>query len=158
MVETALRAQELKDECLRIVDEDTAAFNAVMDAFRLPKSTESQKAEREAAVEAATKEATRVPFRLLGLCLDLVRLARTAARRGNRNSLSDAGVAALAARTAAEGAAFNVRINLPGIKDEAFKDGLARETVEIKRAVARLASGVERRIERELAKKQGTPG
>jgi len=152
MVETAVRAQELKDECLRIVDEDTASFNAVMDAFRLPKGTEAQKAERDAAVEAATKEATRVPFRLLGISAELIKLARTAARRGNKNSLSDAGVAALAARTAAEGAAYNVRINLSGLKDEAFKEAMLRDSTELRRSVARLAGGVDRLIEKELKK------
>jgi glutamate formiminotransferase/formiminotetrahydrofolate cyclodeaminase len=158
MVQTAVKSQELKDECLRLVDEDTAAFNAVMDAFRLPKSTEAQKAERDAAVEAATKEAARVPFRLLGISVELVQLARTAARRGNRNSVSDAGVAALAARTAAEGAATNVRINLPGLKDEAFKNAMAKDALELKRKVVRLAAGVDRMIERILGKGSGTRG
>ena len=152
MIETAVRAQELKEECLRIVDEDTAAFNAVMDAFRLPKGTEAQKAERDAAVEAATKEATRVPFRLLGISEELIKLARTAARRGNKNSLSDAGVAALAARTTAEGAAYNVRINLSGIKDEAFKEEMRRGSTELRRSVARFAGGVDRLVEKELGK------
>ena len=152
MIQTAVRAQELKDECLRIVDEDTAAFNSVMDAFRLAKGTEGQKAERDAAVEAATKEATRVPFRLLGISEELVKLARTAARRGNRNSVSDAGVAALAARTAAEGAAYNVRINLAGIQDEAFKEAMLRDSIELKRRVARLAARVDRFIEKGFGK------
>ncbi len=152
MSQTAVRAQELKDECLRLVDEDTAAFNAVMEAFRLPKATEEQKAEREAAVEAATKEATRVPFRTLQISAELVKLARTAARRGNRNSMSDAGVAALAARTSAEGAAYNVRTNLPGLKDAAFKEATLRESLEICRTVGRLARGVDRMIDKELGK------
>jgi glutamate formiminotransferase / formiminotetrahydrofolate cyclodeaminase len=150
MVQVSLRAQELKDECLRLVDEDTAAFNAVMDAVRLPKGTDALKAEREAAVEAATKEATLVPFRLLERSIELVKLARTVARRGNRNSLSDAGVAALAARTAAEGAYYNVRINLPGLRDEAFKSATAASAREIRRAVIRQAAAVDRLIEKSM--------
>ncbi len=119
--EAAAKAQDLKEECLRAVDLDTAAFNKVMDASRLPKGSPDQQAEREAALEAATREATLVPFRVLELSVDLLRLARTAAEKGNRNSVSDAGVAALAAKTAAEGAYYNIRINLPGLRDEAFR-------------------------------------
>jgi formiminotetrahydrofolate cyclodeaminase len=152
MVQTAVRAQDLKDECLRLVDEDTAAFNAVMDAFRLPKATDAQKAERDAAVESATKRATLVPFRLLELSEELVKLAGTAARRGNKNSRSDSGVAALTARTAADGAYYNVRINLPGLKDESFRAETAGAAIELQRRVGRLAASVERLIERELRK------
>ncbi|MDD8027262.1 MAG: glutamate formimidoyltransferase [Acidobacteriota bacterium] len=148
----AVRAQALKDEYLALVDRDTAAFNKVMDAFRLPKAAEDQAREREAAIETATKEATLVPLRTLEAALELLDLADTAARDGNRNSLSDAGVAALAARTAAEGAYYNVRINLPGIKDADFKARITDQAASLRRQVLRAADAIAQRVEKELAK------
>jgi glutamate formiminotransferase/formiminotetrahydrofolate cyclodeaminase len=149
---TALRAQDLKDECLRLVDLDTAAFNKVMDAFRFPKATADQQAERDAAVERATKEATLVPFQLLGLSVELLKLAKIVARRGNRNSLSDAGVAAISARAAADGAFYNVRINLPGLRDEAFRTDLTTKAAGLKSQARRISSEVGRFVEREFDK------
>jgi glutamate formiminotransferase/formiminotetrahydrofolate cyclodeaminase len=148
---TASEAQTLKDAYLRYVDLDTAAFNKVMDAGRLPKATEEQARLRDAALEDATREATRIPFEVLKNSQALLRLSLSAAKRGNRNSLSDAGVAALAARAAADGAYYNVRINLPGLKDEAYKDAVAKEAFDLRRAVRRLAAAVHKRIEKELA-------
>lgn len=152
LTQTAIRAQELKDECLRLVDLDTAAFNKVMDAMRLPKAADEQKAEREAAVEAATKEATLVPLQLLGLSVELLKLAKVVARKGNRNSLSDAGVAALTARAAADGAYYNVRINLPGIRDVAFREGTRKNAIALKSGARRLSSEIGRYIEKEFDK------
>jgi glutamate formiminotransferase/formiminotetrahydrofolate cyclodeaminase len=121
MEEIGVEAQRLKEEFLSDVDRDTAAFNKVMSAMRLPKKSDEEKAVRQAAIEEATKEATLVPLGVLKRALAAARLARAVVEQGNKNSISDAGVAALAARTAAEGAYLNVRINLPGIGDESFK-------------------------------------
>ncbi len=148
----ALRGQELKDEYLRLVDLDTEAFTKVMDALRLPKATEEQAAERKAALEAATKEATLVPFHTLEGALELLKLARKVAEKGNRNSLSDAGVAALAARAAAEGAYYNVRTNLPGLPDGEFKTLTARKAASLRRRVLRTAGLIGRMVEKELQK------
>ena len=149
---TAVRGQELKDEYLRLVDLDTEAFNKVMEALRLPKASNEQSAERAAALEAATKEATEVPFRTLEGALELVQLARKAAEKGNRNSLSDAGVAALAARAAAEGAYYNVRINLPGLADAEYKARTARAAASLRRRVLRAAGEIGRLVEKEFQK------
>jgi glutamate formiminotransferase/formiminotetrahydrofolate cyclodeaminase len=121
MEEIGVEAQRLKEEFLSDVDRDTAAFNKVMSAMRLPKKSDEEKAVRQAAIEEATKEATLVPLGVLKRALAAARLARAVVEQGNKNSISDAGVAALAARTAAEGAYLNVRINLPGIGNESFK-------------------------------------
>ena len=121
MEEIGIRGQELKDAFLADVDRDTEAFNSVMEAMRLPKKTDEDKAHRTAAIEEATKQATLVPLGVLERTIEAAKLARRVAEKGNVNSTSDAGVAALAARTAAEGAFLNVRINLPGIEDESFK-------------------------------------
>ncbi|MHB8054794.1 MAG: glutamate formimidoyltransferase [Candidatus Aminicenantales bacterium] len=146
----AMEAQALKDAYLRLVDLDTAAFNKVMDAHRLPKATEDQARLREAAVEEATKEATRIPFEVLKNALALVELAETAAKKGNRNSLSDAGVAALTARAAADGAYYNVIINLPGIKDEAFRKTMVREASDRRSLIHKVAAAINKKIEKQL--------
>jgi len=139
MKQVALRAQKLKDELLQAVDLDTRAFNRVMEAFRLPRTTEEQVREREAAIEQANKEATLVPLSVLEKAVELAELAYDAASRGNQNSVSDAGVAGLAARSCGLGAFYNVRINLPGIKDEKFKKKtLARAGQLVKKLENRL--------------------
>ncbi len=150
MNQLASEAQTLKDAFLRYVDLDTAAFNKVMAAHRMPRTTEEQARLQEAALEEATREATQIPFEVLRKCDSLVDLAERAAKKGNRNSLSDAGVAALAARAAAEGAWYNVRINLPGLKDEAFRRATAAEAGEIRRRVRLRAEAVHKRIEKGL--------
>ena len=153
MKKTAVRAQRLKDEYLGQVDLDADAFNRVMDAVRLPKTTEDQKKERDAAVESVTKEATLVPFQVLEKSIELLKLAKKAAQKGNRNSMSDAGVAALAARAAAEGAYYNVRINLPGIQDEGFRTGTKRKAAALRRRACRLAGEINRFVEKEFNKR-----
>ncbi len=137
MKRIAVRAQELKDELLCAVDLDTRAFNKVMEALRLPKGTEDQKKEREAALEDASKGAALVPLSVLTATAELIELAEVVARKGNRNSLSDAGVAGLAAQAAGEGAYYNVQINLPSIKDERFKARTAKQAEALKRKLER---------------------
>ena len=150
--DVALRGQALKDDLLRAVDLDTAAFNRVMEASRLPKGSSEQQAERDAAGEDATKEATLVPFGVLEKCGELLRLAGLAAELGNRNSVSDAGVAALAARAAADGAFYNVQINLPGLKDEAFKKRIRESAGELRAEASRRAAGIQILVESGLEK------
>jgi glutamate formiminotransferase / formiminotetrahydrofolate cyclodeaminase len=120
----AVKAQQLKDELLSLVDEDTAAFNKVMDAFALPKGPAEEKATRAAAIEQATKHATEVPLKVMETASKSYALLAEMAERGNPASVSDVGVGALATRACIEGAALNVRINLPQLKDEKFTTGL----------------------------------
>ncbi len=148
----ARRAQELKDNLLRLVDDDTLAFNRVMDAFRLPKATEEQAREREAAVQEATRGATLVPLEVLRHGVALLKLAMTVAVKGNRNSMSDAGVAAAAARAAAQGAFYNVRTNLAGLGEGAFKASAASESERLIGRVERLAGEVDRLMRRSLGR------
>ena len=119
--------QSLKDRLARAVDEDTEAFNRVMDATRLPKSTPEQQADRSTAIQAASTHAAEVPLQTARLCLDAMALAEQAAVSGNRNAASDAGVAALAARAGVEGAVLNVLINLGSIADASFRAGCVAE-------------------------------
>jgi glutamate formiminotransferase/formiminotetrahydrofolate cyclodeaminase len=142
----AERGQVIKDRLARAVDEDTDAFNRVMDAMRLPKGTPEQQAERDRAIEAANKAAAEVPLQTARHCLAAIELAGIAADKGNRNSSSDAGVAALAARAGVEGAVLNVLINLGGIKDEAFRKRCVEETSTLAADARRLCDIVQARV------------
>ena len=117
----AVMAQQLKDELLSLVDEDTAAFNKVMVAFGLPKNSREEKAARTAAIEKATKHAAQVPLKVMESAVKSYGLLSEMADKGNPASVSDVGVGALATRACIEGAAMNVRINLGQLKDEKFK-------------------------------------
>lgn len=121
MERISIEAQDLKDSLLKIIDEDTKAFNKVMDAFALPRKTEEEEKIRNEAIEKANKEATLVPLRVMELCERLVELASKIAEIGNRNALSDAGCALIQAKSGCQGAYYNVMINLPGIKDQEFR-------------------------------------
>jgi glutamate formiminotransferase/formiminotetrahydrofolate cyclodeaminase len=120
----AVKAQQLKDELLALVDEDTAAFNKVMDAFALPKESAEEKAVRSRAIEEATKYAAEVPLKVMETASKSYELLSEMADKGNPASISDVGVGALATRACTEGAALNVRINLGQLKDEKFKAAL----------------------------------
>jgi glutamate formiminotransferase/formiminotetrahydrofolate cyclodeaminase len=127
----AVKAQQLKDELLSLVDEDTAAFNKVMDAFALPKESAEEKAARSRAIQEATKYAAEVPLKVMETASKSYALLGEMAGKGNPASISDVGVGALATRACIEGAALNVRINLGQLKDEKFKTALANKVQEI---------------------------
>jgi glutamate formiminotransferase/formiminotetrahydrofolate cyclodeaminase len=120
----AEKGQKIKDELLFLVDEDTNAFNKIMDAFGLPKGTEEEKAARTAAIQEATKYATEVPFRTMERVFDSFELIKAMAEIGNPNSVTDAGVGALCARSAVMGAYLNVKINASGLKDKAYVENI----------------------------------
>jgi glutamate formiminotransferase/formiminotetrahydrofolate cyclodeaminase len=151
MIATAVRAQALKDRLLEAVDADTKAFNKVMEAFRLPKATPEQAAEKDRAVEAANKEATLVPLGVIEMAVEAVRLARTAAAKGNKNSVSDAGVAGLAGQAAGEGAYANVLINLQNISDLKFASRVRRQAAGLKKALDKEGRTVRDIVGRALA-------
>jgi len=127
----AVKAQQLKDELLALVDEDTAAFNKVMDTFALPKESADEKAARATAIEEATKYAAQVPLKVMETASKSYELLAKMAEKGNPASVSDVGVGALATRACIEGAALNVRINLTQLKDERFKSGLLKKVQQI---------------------------
>jgi methenyltetrahydrofolate cyclohydrolase len=114
------RAEELRAQFNAIIDEDTAAFNQVMAAYGLPKETESQKVKRTAEIQEAMKTATLVPLRLMELCIKGLELVKIIVEKGNQNSLSDAGVAALMLAAGCEGAMLNVKINLGSLREADF--------------------------------------
>lgn len=127
----AEKGQALKDELLFLVDEDTNSFNKIMDAFGLPKSNEEEKATRSAAIEEATKYAIEIPLRVMKKSLAAMEIIEAMAETGNPNSVSDAGVGALATRSAVMGAFLNVKINAGGLQDKTFVKKVMNEGAEI---------------------------
>ena len=133
----AEKGQAIMKELVGLVDEDTAAFDRIMAAFGLPKGTEDEKAARAAAIEDATLYASQVPLRTMKASFKVFELAKAMAVDGNPNSVSDAGVGALAARSAVLGACLNVKINAVGLKDQdkakaliAEAEGIAAKAIE----------------------------
>ena len=118
----AEKGQSLKDQLINLVDADTKAFNEIMSAFNLPKSTDEEKKKRTQCIQEATKYAIEVPFKVMQLSFESMDLIKTMAIEGNPNSVSDAGVGALCARSAVMGAFMNVRINASGLDDKKFVD------------------------------------
>jgi len=120
MNELAVKGQKLKDKLLQLIDDDTNSFNGVMDAMRLPKKTDVEKSTRYLSIQAATKEATKIPLNILKTCADILALTLEASVNGNQNSISDVGVSAEMSYAGSRGAALNVLINLADIEDEDF--------------------------------------
>ena len=129
--DAAEEGQILLKSLLALVDEDTAAFNRIMDAFKLPKATDEEKEARTQAIQDATLYATEVPLRTMKAAHSVFPLLRRMAETGNPASVSDAGVGALAARSAVLGAFLNVRINAKGLKNRDLADRLLAEAAQV---------------------------
>ncbi|MEY4595426.1 MAG: hypothetical protein RIQ47_1836 [Bacteroidota bacterium] len=133
----AEKGQQLKDALLNMVDEDTNSFNRIMQAFGLPKSTDEEKKARSEEIQSATKYATEVPFKVMELSMQTFELIKAMAEVGNPNSVTDAGVGALCARSAVLGAYLNVRINAGGLTDKSFAaDIIAKAEALYDKAIA----------------------
>ena len=144
--DAAERGRELQDKLIHLVDEDTAAFNKIMDALGLPKGTEEEKAARKAALEAATLFATEVPLQTMKTAYEVFDVIESMAAKGNPASVSDAGVGALAARSAVMGAHLNVRINARDLKDRTVADALLAEAAEIAAKAAERETAILRMV------------
>lgn len=127
----AEKGQALKDELLMLVDEDTRAFNRIMDAFSLPKGNDTEKTIRTNAIQDATRYAIEVPFRVLKQSFACLEIIRAMAETGNPNSVTDAGVGAMAVRSAVMGAFLNVKINAAGLSDKVFVEKVLAEGAAI---------------------------
>lgn len=129
--DVAEKGQQLQQQLIKLVDEDTRSFNRIMDAFGLPKATDEEKAARTAAIQAATLYATQVPLRVMEVAYEGFELVRSMAEKGNPNSVTDAGVGALALRSAVMGAFLNVKINAAGLSDKAIATELIQRGTTI---------------------------
>ena len=150
MSQLSNKSQQLKDELIQLIDADTESFKLVMEAFKLPNKSEKQKIERDSAIDSAMKEATNIPFQTLKCCRDIMDLALEAAKYGNPNSVSDAGVGGEMANAGAWGAAFNVRINLKDIKDELFCKKMETDTENILSETLALQNKIREMVETKI--------
>ena len=140
----AEKGQQVKDELLRLVDLDTASFNAIMNAFSLPKASEEEKQIRNQAIQDATKYAIEIPFKVMETSLKSMEVIKAMAEHGNPNSITDAGVGALCARTSVIGALMNVKINASGYNDKNF----VKQIIEKGNAIEQEAIRIEQEIVR----------
>jgi len=131
--EWAERGKRCCEALLRLVDEDTAAFNRVLAAMALPKETPEERTARAEALQEATRGAIEVPLRVMEVALEAMAVTRRMAEQGLPSSVSDAGVGALCARTAVRGAGYNARINLSGVKDEAYRREVLARVADLER-------------------------
>ncbi len=138
----AEKGQQIKDELLYLVDEDTNAFNKIMDAFGLPKGNDAEKAARTAAIQEATKYAIEVPFKTMQKSFDAFDLIKAMVEIGNPNSVTDAGVGALCARSAVMGAFLNVKINASGLHDKAYVEEVLKKGAEIEAKAKQLETEI----------------
>src|SRR4029434_3157948 len=146
----AVKAQQIKDELLSLVDEDTNAFNRVMDAFGLPKNSPEEKTARTAAIEEATKHAAEVPLKVMETAAKSYELLSEMANNGNPASVSDVGVGALATRACIQGAAMNVRINLGQLKDKKFRNRFQKRVQKVDADSEALFRKIIRMVKRKL--------
>ena len=134
------KAEVLRAELIRAIDEDVVAFNSVMGAYGLPRATDEKKATRAASIQAALKDATLAPLRAVKACFEVILLSAAAAEKGNLNVISDAGVAVLSANAGLRSAALNVFINAKAIKDRDFAE---KQIAEVNALLAQAAEMTE---------------
>lgn len=127
------QAALLKDQLIKYVDDDTAAFNKVMAAYRFPKGTPEEKEKRTAAIQEAMQEAANLPFSVASACLEILELAAKVIKIGNPNAASDAAVGGVTAYAALQGALYNVKINLLSIKDEHYVNSMKDKVAALNR-------------------------
>jgi len=127
----AAQGQQVKDTLLTLVDEDTNAFNKIMNAFGLPKGTDEEKKGRTQAIEDATKYACEIPFKVMETAYSILPMLSAMVEQGNPNSITDAGVGVLCVKTAVRGAYFNVLVNAQGLKDRAFAEDIKSRAKQI---------------------------
>lgn len=147
----AEKGQHYKNALINLVDEDTNAFNKIMDAFKLPKTTDEEKALRKQAIQDATKYAIEIPFKVMELSLQSMEVIKAMATDGNPNSASDAGVGALCARTAVSGAYLNVRINAGSYEDKNYVNEILKKGNEIEERAIKLEKEILELVNKNIA-------
>ncbi len=147
----AEKGQALKEELLFLVDEDTRSFNRIMEAFKLPKKTEEDKVARQQAIQAATKYAIEVPFRVMKKAYASMEVMEIMAEKGLQSSASDAAVGALCARMALRGAFLNVKINAADLEDKAFYEKIHKEGLELEEMALEKEEAIVRMVEKTIA-------
>jgi len=147
----AEKGEDLKNQLVRLVDEDTVSFNRIMAAFSLPKATDEEKKIRTNEIQAATRYATEVPFRVMETTYSCFELIKAMTETGNPNSVTDAGVGALCARSAIMGAFLNVRINASGLTDKSFVDNILAKGKKLQDAAIEQETEILKIVESKIA-------
>jgi formiminotetrahydrofolate cyclodeaminase len=150
MLDMVSTANHLQMRFLALADEDSTAYNRVITAYRLPKSTEEEKQARSLAIQDALKEACLVPAQVVKFSLEVLRLTEIMVEHGMKSAMSDVAVACLAAWAGMRGAHFNVRINLPSIKDESFVNQVEGDMAICMSSGSDIFEGVMAQIEQAL--------
>jgi len=149
--EWAQRGQKLQEELLFLVDEDTRSFNAIIDAIRLPKGSEDEKKQRSAAIQAATKYAMDVPFRVVKTAFEALDVCEKMVEVGNPSSVTDGGVGALCLKTCMEAALYNVKINAQDLKDKEYAQKLIAEGEDLLTQASVIVNGVRDRLDQMIS-------
>ncbi|KPK74083.1 MAG: hypothetical protein AMJ89_06945 [candidate division Zixibacteria bacterium SM23_73] len=144
------KAEGIKKQMREFIIKDAESFDRVMNAFKLPKYTDEEKEKRNVAVQEATKGAIGVPLQVMEKALEALGITKAVVEKGNPNMISDAGVSSLMARTAAEGAYLNVRINLNSIEDQDFVTNTRQKADSLKQEALVLAGEIEKIVEQKL--------
>ena len=146
----AEKGQKLKDELIHLVDEDTNAFNKIMNAFGLPKGTDEEKAARKRAIQEATKYATEVPFRTVQRSFEVFEICELMIKKGNPNSVTDGAVGVLCAEAAVTGAYLNVKINASSLDDKEFATKIVSEAHDYVVRANRIKSRLIKLVDKQL--------
>ncbi len=146
----AEKGEKYKSSLLQLVDADTRSFNKIMEAFALPKSTDAEKAVRSEAIQAATKYAIEIPFKIMTTAYESMQVIKAMVEQGNPNSVTDAGVGALCARAAVIGAFMNVRINASGYNDKEFTRNLIARGAEIEAETIALEAEILKMVDQKI--------
>jgi glutamate formiminotransferase/formiminotetrahydrofolate cyclodeaminase len=148
----AEKGKKYQDELLQLIDEDTRAFNGILLAYKMPKENQEQESERKNAIQNAIRHAMEVPMRVMHLSFQSMDVMKEMAQNGNPNSVSDAGVGALAARSAVLGAVMNVRINAGNCADKEFVSKALKEADEIEKRTIKLETEILKIVEQKIIK------
>ena len=135
MMEVATKAEEIRQSLLNAIDRDSDAYNLVAEAFKMPKETDEEKAARSAKIQEATKVAALVPMEVAKMTYDLIPLIEAVVMKGNQNAITDGCIAMMNCRLGVLGALLNVRINLGGLKDEAFVKELTADCEQLEKDI-----------------------
>ena len=149
--DVAEKGQRLKDELIHLVDEDTNAFNKIMNAFGLPKGTDEEKAARKQAIQEATKYATEVPFRTVQRSFEVFEICELMIKKGNPNSVTDGAVGVLCAEAAVTGAYLNVKINASSLDDKEFANKIVAEAHDYVVRANRIKSRLIKLVDKQLS-------
>lgn len=152
LTEIVSQADRLRSELRDLIEQDTQAFNMVMEAFKLPKTTDEEKQLRRQQIQAGMKQAAYVPLQVMETSLAVLGLAKEIAIIGNQNAITDAGVAGLMGYAAVQGASYNVRINLLSIKDQDFVKETEKRLVDVSSRATDISQEISTLVEKNLKK------